>query len=75
MDQMSIVLALDNDSANMLEHLAPHKSMLDPNSPRTMSDNARIPKPVASTIANWIHTPETSVVTQHQTQFMKALAV
>jgi hypothetical protein len=51
---MNIVMALDNKASDDLGHLAPHKSMYDLNKPRSLTSNARMPKPVASTIANWL---------------------
>lgn len=54
-DQMNLVLLLDNDSADKADaNLAPHKNMLEINSPRELTNVARHPKPVASTIAHWL---------------------
>ena len=52
---MNLILALDNKTAKDLEHLAPHKNCLDLNKPRSLSAAASLPKPVASTIARWVH--------------------
>lgn len=57
-DQMNIILALDNVTSEQLETLAPHKNMYDLNVPRTLSNAASLPKPVISTISNWIHYQE-----------------
>ena len=52
---MSLMLALDNEQSDILEALAPHKNMYDANRPRTLTNVAEMPKPVASTITSWIH--------------------
>lgn len=36
------------------EALAPHKNILDPNQPRSLTNVATMPKPVASTISCWM---------------------
>jgi hypothetical protein len=54
-DQLNGTLSIDNYTADELESLAPHKSVFDLNSPRSVSKNLSIPKPVVSTIANWMH--------------------
>lgn len=53
-DQMNLTLLNDNASATEALALAPHKNMYDLNEPRTLSRIASIPKPVISTIANWL---------------------
>jgi hypothetical protein len=73
-DEMSVVLALDKFTSNLLEDIAPHKNMLSLNKPRSITDNARFPKPVASTVANWIHSKETNECTYHQLDFMNKLS-
>lgn len=52
---MNMVLSLDNKTTDELANLAPHKNIINLDVPRTLTDAARIPKPVASTISNWIH--------------------
>lgn len=55
---MNLILALDNITSDQLEPLLPHKNMYDLNEPRTLSKTASLPKPVVSTISNWIHYKE-----------------
>ena len=74
MDQMNLVMALDNKMSRELEQLAPHKSMLDMNKPRSLTNNAAIPKPVASTIANWLDEPDEDNLTPEQEAFLTACA-
>lgn len=54
-DQMNLVLANDNVTAEQLKHLAPHKNSLSLNKLKALTNASSIPKPVASTIANWLH--------------------
>lgn len=54
-DQMNLVLANDNITAEALENLAPHKNSLSLNKLRALTNASSIPKPVASTIANWLN--------------------
>lgn len=58
LDNMNGMLALDNMTAEAMRNLAPHKSTFDLNAPRAVSRNLSMPKPVVSTIANFIHSPE-----------------
>lgn len=51
---MSLMLLPDNYLADKFESLAPHNNFLDPNSPRTISGAASMPKPAASTINHWL---------------------
>ena len=67
---MNLVLSLDNVTAKALEALAPHKSCIDINSPRKLSNAASITKPVASTIANWLADPHHSDLTTKQQDFL-----
>lgn len=73
---MALMLMLDNYMSDQIEALAPHKNMLDPNKPRTLTSVASMPKPVASTISNWMtgfdRTPDQ--VLPHQEAFMNMLA-
>jgi hypothetical protein len=41
-------------TANDLYRLAPHQSVFDLNSPRTVSRNLSMPKTVIATISNWM---------------------
>lgn len=43
--------------AQQIQPLAPHKNIMDPNQPRSLTNVATIPKPVASTISSWMMTP------------------
>lgn len=53
-DAMGCTLSIDNHIAKGLENLAPHKSSFDFDSYRGVSSNLLMPKPVVSTIANWL---------------------
>lgn len=57
-DQMNGTLALDHYISEAIQNLAPHKSVLDMSEPRKISKNLSIPKPVLSTIANWLDKKE-----------------
>jgi hypothetical protein len=73
--QMNIVLALDNATAHELENLAPHKNCLDINRPRTLSNAASLPTPVASTIANWMSFPAELEQDPVKLDFLRAMAL
>jgi hypothetical protein len=72
---MNIVLAMDNATAHELENLAPHKNCLDINRPRTLSNAASLPTPVASTIANWMSYPPDAVTDPAKIAFMQSIAI
>lgn len=72
---MNLILALDNVTAEELENLAPHKSCLDINRPRTLSSAASMPTPVASTIANWLHYRRAPVADPSKFAFLQELAI
>jgi hypothetical protein len=55
-DQMSLMLMLDNVMSEEAEALAPHRNILDPNNPRSLTNVADMSKPVASTINCWMTT-------------------
>ena len=74
MDQMSIMLMLDEETSRATDAMAPHKSILDPNEPRIITSNASIPKPVGSTISNWVSNKSTQAPTAEQTAFMNSIA-
>jgi hypothetical protein len=74
MDQMSIMLMLDEAMSKAADAMAPHKSFLDPNNPRSVTSVASIPKPVSSTIASWISDTTTRVPTPEQLAFTQSLA-
>lgn len=54
-DQLNGTLSLDMHTAEELMALAPHKSVFGLDAPRQVTRNLSIPKPVNSTIANFIH--------------------
>ncbi len=51
---MTMMFMLDNTMSRAVEALAPHKNMVDPNKPRTLTGVASMPKPVASSIIHWL---------------------
>lgn len=53
-DQMAAMLMLDNRMSEATEGLAPHKSVIDSNKPRALTNLASMPKPVGATINNWL---------------------
>ena len=65
---------LDNDMSDQTADLAPHKNILDPNNPRTLTGAASMPKPVASTISNYIRMDRTNPPNANQIAFLEALA-
>ena len=65
---------LDEEMADAADALAPHKSFLDVNNPRSVTSAASIPKPVSSTMQNWIGDTITRIPTQEQLEFTAALA-
>lgn len=72
---MNLILALDNKTAKDLEHLAPHKNCLDLNKPRSLSAAASLPKPVASTIARWMHHNDNGApIAPHKLAFLESVA-
>lgn len=58
-DAINFMLHLDNEMAEALYPLSPHMSVFDLREPRKVSSNLSMPKPVVSTIANWMHSPHT----------------
>ncbi len=71
---MNLVLVLDNETGDQIETLAPHKNMYDINHPRALSNSASLPKPVVSTISNWIHYKEFDDMDNQKKQWLEALA-
>ena len=53
-DATQFSIAVDQKVEKELKYLAPHMSAFGMNSPRVVSDNLAMPKPVVSTIANWL---------------------
>lgn len=72
-DAMNGVLALDNKTARALRPLLPHESVLELNTPRALSDNASLPKPVVSTIAAWYHSSERPPLDPRKQAFLNSL--
>lgn len=75
MDQMSLMLMLDNQMSDQIEALAPHKNVIDINNPRTLTGAATMPKPVASTISNWIAHNRVLENDPIKRQFLESLAM
>ena len=71
-DALNFTLTLDNDLAEELKHLDPHKSCFELDAPRTISGNLSIPKTVVGTISNWLHFEEPD---NTPTDFMKSIAI
>lgn len=57
-DEINCTVALDEKMADGLRHLDPHKSVFNFESPRQVSGNLAMPKPVVASISNWFHSPE-----------------
>ena len=72
---MNLVMALDNKTADVMVDLAPHKNIFDLNKPRNLTNAARMPKPVASTIASWLHRENDDNSDPKKIAFMQALTV
>jgi hypothetical protein len=54
LDQVNCSLPLDLYMAERQSELAPHKNILDVSKPRSFSNAASIPKPIVSTISEYI---------------------
>jgi len=48
-------LTLDNWTTEELKYLAPHFGAWKLSDPRAVGDNMKLPKPVVSSIINWIY--------------------
>lgn len=72
-DQLNFTLSIDNDVANRLSALAPHKSVFDLNKPREVSSNLNMPKTVVGTLGSWLHSKET--IDQVKLQRMEKLYI
>lgn len=59
---MAKMLMLDNKMSSAIKRLAPHKSVIDSNKPRALTSIGNMPKPVASTINNWIMGKDRKVI-------------
>lgn len=71
---MSLVLALDNQTAEDLKPMSPHMNMFSMSEPRKLSNAAVFPKPVAATVSNWL-LYDCDAPTPTQRSFMLTLAV
>ena len=69
---MNIFSLIDQHTTDQAEALAPHKNMIDINERRKLSGVAAIPKPVVSTIANWLAHDRANPVNE---SFLQSLAV
>ena len=56
MDALNVMLAIDEKLGDLWEPLDPHYNVFEANTPRAISSNVALPKPVVSTIANWFQT-------------------
>jgi hypothetical protein len=57
LDAINFSLALDNFVAKEYDNLAPHKSVFSLDKPFEVSGNLAMPKPVVTTVNNFMHTP------------------
>lgn len=73
-DQMNMTLLMDEVSSAQAENLAPHKNMFELNSPRTLSKAASLPKPVVSTISNYLSYKEIKPIDPIKQRFLESLA-
>jgi len=71
---MNLVACCDNVTSEAICHLAPHKNMIDINTPNELSKVAAIPKPCVSTIANWLHYPRVISKDPVKESFLASLA-
>lgn len=55
-DALNFSIAIDNEMAKHIDSLEPHNNVFVLSSPREMSGNHAIPKPVISTIAKFLAT-------------------
>lgn len=72
---MNLTLCLDNVTADQAEPLAPHKNIMDIHDPRKLSGIAAIPKPVVSTISNWLHSKPDLGISENQRAFLNSMAM
>ena len=56
MDALNYSIAIDSHLGNLWKTLEPHNNVFLANSPGNISNNISIPKPVISTISNWLET-------------------
>lgn len=74
LDQMNLVLANDNKTARELLNLSPHKNSLNLNKMMSLSKASSIPKPVASTISNWLSSERDRPVPAEKLAFLQSLS-
>lgn len=65
-DQVNVSLALDNRTAQDQRALAPHMSTLDLDEPYHISSSLSLPKPVVSSIVEWMHDDEGPLTPEEQ---------
>ena len=53
-DALNISISTDNEMVRHWQALAPHKNVFEMTSPREISDNISIPKPVIATMSNFL---------------------
>lgn len=71
-DQVNVSLALDNRTARDQRTLAPHMSALDLDEPYHISSSLAFPKPVVSSMAEWMHDAD-EILTAEQQRMMASL--
>lgn len=71
---MNVSIATDNEMAKHWMALAPHNNVFVMNSPRAISNNIEIPKPVISTFSNWLERGFTEVINPEKLARMNMLA-
>lgn len=65
-DQQNGTLSIDHMTTEDLKALAPHMSTFGFDGVRKVTRNLKIPGPVVSTIANWLHWPEEPLTPEQQ---------
>lgn len=73
-DALNFTLAIDQKIERSLADLAPHLSTFSLQSPRVISSNLSMPKPVVATMANWLEYPSDQPDVQ-KLERMKSLSV
>ena len=68
------MLMLENDLSDEIEALDGHKTVFDPNNPRSLTNAASMPAPVASTISAWIGYPRVLSNDPAKIAFLTSLA-
>ncbi|MDR3392246.1 MAG: hypothetical protein P4L77_10990 [Sulfuriferula sp.] len=67
-DNVNVSLALDHRTARDQRALAPHMSTFDLDEPRHISPSLSLPKPVVSSIAEWMHGEEGPLTPEQERQ-------